>query len=131
MLQLLRLGKLQCKRLRRGLIAATFRIDTERPHLVFHLAQDLVGRGRSLDADILHVPELFSQVFLDCLDEQMQVTDVPTAFFVAASASGWVDAALGIRARSLLHLLILLAHAFLERFLLALVVSRATHPCSL
>lgn len=122
MLQLLRLGKLQCKRLRRSLIAATFRIDTERPHLVFHLAQDLVGRGRSLDADILHVPELFSQVFLDCLDEQMQVTDVPTAFFVAASACSGVDPAFGVRACSLLHLLVLLAHALFQGLLLPLIV---------
>ena len=122
MLLLLRLGKLQCKRLRRSLIAAAFRIDTECPHLVFHLAQDLVRRGRSLNADILHVPELFSQVFLDCLDEQMQVTDVSTAFFVAASARSGVDSAFGVRACSLLHLLVLFAHALFQGFLLPLIV---------
>ena len=130
-LQLLRLGKLEGKRLSRGLITATFRINTECPHLVLNLAQDLVGSRRALNSDILHIPELLSQVFLDCLDEQVQIADVPTAFFVAASASGGVDTALGIRARSLLHLLVLLAHAFLERFLLALIVSRATHSRSL
>ena len=59
-------GILQGESLRRGLIIPTFRIEAIGPHLVLHLAQNLLGRGRSL---------LRAKVLLKRLDEEVQVGD--------------------------------------------------------
>ena len=58
------------------MVAAALWIEAESSHLIFYFTQDLLGRGWSFWPEILHVLELLGQVFLNCLNEQVQVRDV-------------------------------------------------------
>ena len=75
MRSLLRLGEFDGESLSRRLVTPTFRIKTDCTHLIFHFSEYLVGRSRgfgTIKVD-MHTFELFSEVFLNRLDQVMQI----------------------------------------------------------
>jgi len=130
-LKLLCLSELKRQGLGCCLVTTTFRINSESSHLIFDLSEDLVRRCGSLNSYILHVTELFSKISLDRLNEEVQIRDIAANLFITTVGRDCVDAALGVTTGPLLHLFALLAHAFLEGLLLALIICRGAHPSCL